>query len=89
VGSAVDGRRLRRSDSGTRALAKWCHKERDWKWSELAALRSGSLRTGQDQGQGWVDNTNNRIDQLGRQILELDFFLEPHDRGSSAKRKAS
>ena len=79
MGSAADDRRLQRSDSGSRALTKWCRKERDWKWSELAALRSGSMRAGLDQGQGWIDKSNDRIDQLGRQILELDFFLELHD----------
>lgn len=53
----------------------WCKQEQASLEQQLALMELGKVRTGKDEGAGWVDTTLESIERAMARLAELDELL--------------
>lgn len=53
----------------------WCKQEQASIEQQLELMRSGKVRTGKDEGSGWVDTTTESIERAKARLAELNELL--------------
>ena len=56
-------------------IIDWCANKKVSLRRQLDLFESGTLRSGENVGSGWVDTTEKSIERLKRDIAELDRII--------------
>ena len=63
----------------------WSKQEQGTLLQQLELLESGKVRTGEDQGDGWVDTTDQSISRIKKRLAELEELLTEAGSGTASK----
>jgi hypothetical protein len=63
----------------------WSKQEQGTLLQQLELLESGKVRTGEDQGDGWVDTTDQSISRIKKRLAELEDLLTEAGSGTASK----
>jgi flagellin-like hook-associated protein FlgL len=63
----------------------WSKQEQSTLQQQLELLESGKVRTGEDQGDGWVDTTDQSIKRIKKRLAELEELLTEAGSGTASK----
>jgi hypothetical protein len=67
------------ADQGLINLVGWCKRERESLQMQREMLQSGKFRIFKDEGSGQVDVSTESIEQISKNIAELDRILKDYE----------